>query len=195
MRALLLAGTAATLISWSAAASPVATVVTFDDLIGDDLVVPEGYGGITWGGQWTHFDDFQPGYTPASNFQRVYPTGGAASASFSFAAPVVFNGAFFSGYPESQFTQLPIAVTFSLYLAGNLVHTSSSLTPSSTPTFLASGYVGLVDEVIVGSRENFWVMDDGSYGGTAVPAPAALGLFCLGLLGLALAPRRLRRAG
>lgn len=38
-------------ISTSANAS---TVVTFDDLTGDNLLVPDGYGGIRWDNNWIY---------------------------------------------------------------------------------------------------------------------------------------------
>lgn len=37
-----------------------AIVVTFDDLRGDNLDVPAGYGGIDWLNGWTHYGFSQP---------------------------------------------------------------------------------------------------------------------------------------
>src|SRR4051812_10099560 len=54
-----------------AQADPV--VVSFDDLVGQ-ATVPQGYGGINWGGVWTSYDWAQAPYTPHSppNTSRVY---------------------------------------------------------------------------------------------------------------------------
>lgn len=164
-----------------------AAVVTFDSLTGDG-VVPDGYGGIQWGGNWSYYDDLDPPYTPASPPERVYPLGDdVANAIFSFSSPTVFDGAYFSGYPS-------VSVQFDLYLGGNLVATSGSLAPTATPTYLASGYGGLVDEVQVvdsAGSGDYWVMDNVTYG--AVPEPAAWALMLMGVGGIGAGLRSARR--
>ena len=40
-----------------------ATVVNFDSLTGSGIVA-DGYGGITWGSNWTFGDFIQPPYNP-----------------------------------------------------------------------------------------------------------------------------------
>ena len=47
-----------------------ATVINFDDL--GDGVVPDGYQGVTWFGQWTNFTEAQDPYNPHSPPGRVY---------------------------------------------------------------------------------------------------------------------------
>jgi hypothetical protein len=159
-----------------------ATVVNFDDLSGEGLV-PDGYGGINWGGAWTHYDQEQDPYFPQSPAQRVYPTNNEPTALFSFVNPDrVFQGAWFSGFMES--------VSFRLFNDGMLVHTSSSLVPTAAPGFLASGYGGPVDEVEVVSAANFWVMDDVTYDATVVPEPASVCLIGAGAVGLFVVRRR-----
>ena len=146
-----------------------ATVVTFDDLVGQALV-PDGYGGINWGGNWTHYDSPQFPYTPHSDPQRVYtPNTGDGEYLFSFVTPdQTFQGAWFSGFSFAT-------VTFNLYNDSVLVWTSATLAPSSVPTFLASGYSGPVDAVGVFSAANdLYVMDDVTYGESSVPEPATL---------------------
>jgi hypothetical protein len=156
-----------------------ATVVTFDDLVGQGLV-PNGYGGINWNGNWTYYGFAQPPYTPASPPNRVYDF--VPSASFNFITPAVFNGAYFSGFSSAT-------VQFQLFNGATLVGTSGVLAPSATPTFLSSGYNGLVTQIDVNSpRPDFFVMDNVTYNGslTPTPLPAALPLFAggLGVLGL-----------
>jgi hypothetical protein len=163
-----------------------ATVVTFDSLTGDG-VVPNGYGGIQWGGNWSYFDGAESPYTPESAPERIYPNDIVADAIFSFSSPTVFDGAYFSGDPE-------VSVQFDLYLDGNLVATSGSLAPTATPAYLASGYNGLVDKVqvvdSVGSAD-YWVMDNVTYG--VVPEPAAWALMLMGVGGIGAALRVARR--
>jgi len=171
------AGTLSALaISTSANASPV--VVTFDDLVGQDLV-PDGYGGIKWDSNFVYYGFEQSPYNPESEPNRVYTNYskwgfGSSSLPFYFSSPVIFDGAYFSGYDSS------VPVSFSLYKGGILQATSASLTPSSIPTFLSSGYTGLVDEVRVNWFNGGTVLDNVTYRNASVPEPATL----IGLLGL-----------
>jgi len=159
-------------------------VVGFDNLVGQ-AAVPDGYGGIDWGGNWTYYGFSQTPYTPDSAPNRVYtPATGKGEYTFSFLTPEVFDGAFFSGFASA-------AVNFNLYdSVGNLLWTSSTLDPSSTPTFLSSGFSGLVSKVGVFSSSNdFYTMDDVTYetatATTATPEPGTMLLLATGILGLA----------
>jgi len=165
--------TAGIAIAMAALAVPAyANVVTFDDLPGDG-VVPDGYGGIIWNGQWNYYLDSQPPYTPQSTPTRVYDF--VTNGTFDFSSPVVFNGAYFSGYDYAP-------VQFQLYLGGSLVATSGSLAPNATPTFLSSGYSGWVDEVqVVSPSPDYFVMDDVTYNQGAVPEPVSWAMFIGGL--------------
>ncbi len=180
MRTLLLA---AALFAVGAAGSANAwvTVVTFDSLTPDRSLVPDGYAGITWFGDWTVFSDEYAPYPPESPPNSVYAA--ITDAPFQFSFPVVFSGAYFAGYGDNQ-------VTFDMYLGGNLVATSASLTPSGTETFLPSSYNGLVDKVVVvdtGTLDQY-VMDNVTF----TPEPTSLAVLATGLLGLGL--RRRKRA-
>jgi len=188
-------------ISISLAAMAQGSVVTFESLKGQGTcgssgcygVVPNGYGGISWGGQWMYFDFEVPDYpyTPHSGTVAVstvaYGTQGAIP--FSFLTPEIFDGAWFAGGPDES-------VYFDLYDGGKLVHQSASILVSSgvvdtpdgpvtNPVFLASGYSGLVDKVAVWADANgMYVMDDVTYHsqGSTVPEPGSLVLMAAGLM-------------
>ena len=123
------------------AATAHATVVNFDDLVGDGAV-PAGYGGVSDWGSWLFYDDIQPPYNPASGAQRIYDVPGAPTL-ISFGGDRIFNGAYFAGFGVDDNTGAG-NVHFELYNDSVLVWTSASLDPSDAPTFLASGYGGLV---------------------------------------------------
>ncbi|MGD0697585.1 MAG: PEP-CTERM sorting domain-containing protein [Terriglobia bacterium] len=165
----------------SAKASTV--VVNFDDLVGQ-AAVPDGYGGINWGGVWTYYGYAQDPYNPESPPNRIYsPQTGAGEYDFSFLTPEVFDGAYFAGQDFAT-------VYFNLYDGASLVWTSASLNPSGVPTWLDSGYSGLVTKVGIYSLANdFYVADNITYQ-SSTPEPATLLLMGTGLLGLA---RRLKR--
>lgn len=168
---------------WVAGATQ-AAVVNFDDLSGQDPL--EGlYAGIDWGtGMWEYYDWPQNPYTPQSPPVRIFAY--ELEAPFSFVEDnVVFQGAFFSGESFNQ-------VHFELFDSGNnLLWTSPELTPTDVPTWLSSGYSGVVKTVKVVSTDLSWVMDDVTY--TPIPEASTLPLFGLGTLGLLVGRRRKNR--
>jgi len=157
-----------------------ATVCDFESLGPGAGTVPTGYCGINWAGEWQYYDAPQPPYTAASGTERAFTTGNAPSAEFFFTSPVTFTGAWFAGYDTISG---PNQINFYLYLGGNLVSTSGILVPSDVPAFLASGYSGSVDEVLVFSNQalGYFVMDDVTY--NPAPEPGTLGLLISGALG------------
>lgn len=184
MRIRLGAAIAAAVMGLAGAAG--ATVVTFDDLSGSGTV-PVDYAGITWNGDWTYYDGPQDPFNPASAPTRVYDV--VNEGRFNFASPVTFDGADFAG---QDFATL----RFDLYLAGALVGSSSSLTTSATPSFLSSGYGGLVDEVrVVSQTPDHFVMDNVTYNTNpaVVPEPATWAMMLTGFFGLGAMLRTRRR--
>ncbi|MFT3721370.1 MYXO-CTERM sorting domain-containing protein [Pseudorhodoferax sp.] len=167
-----------------------AAVLSFDDLVGPDGydTVPAGYGGLDWSGSgWSVFTADQAPFTPHSGEGRVTMAWGSddAATTIRFLAPTVFDGAWFAGYEEAT-------VRFDLYLAGQRVASSATLALSDTPAFLAAGWDGAIDAVVVSSPwQAFYVMDDFSFASAAhVPEPAMPALV---LAGLGLAWRSTRR--
>lgn len=149
------------------------TVITFDDLSGQGAVAA-GYGGVANWGTYSYYDFAQAPYNPASGNVRVYAQPGSDGA-FSFGTDVKFKGAYFSGYGLNDQSGSP--VYFELYDLGTLVHTSASTDISGVPVWLSSGYWGPVDEVHVLNTQNtngYWVMDNVTYCGGAVPEPASM---------------------
>ncbi len=149
------------------------TVINFDDLVGQGGMAP-GYGGVANWGTYSYYDWSQPPYTPSSGNTRVYAQPGSNGA-FYFGSDVKFKGAYFSGYGLNDLNGS--AVYFELYDLGTLVHTSAATDISGTPTWLSAGYWGPVDEVHVLNTQNtngYWVMDDVTYCGGAVPEPCSM---------------------
>ncbi|MDY0744626.1 PEP-CTERM sorting domain-containing protein [Paucibacter sp. R3-3] len=169
-----------------------ATVLNFDDLSGNADPVPTNYGGLDWSASgWVSFNgsDSSDPYTPhsGSNVITLSWDGTDALSLVRFGQAATFDGAWFSGYAEGD-------VTFQLFYQGQLVGTSATLDPSATPSFLASGYAGLVDAVGIKSNAHaFYVMDDFTFT-AAVPEPSVTLLMLAGLGATGFVAARRRRA-
>lgn len=185
------------LLGFAAISVAQATTLTFEDLNPAPAsfdVMPAPYAGFMFTGWYFGPDTL---YTPASGVTDLFTDYADPSQpdlyvetsanSIASATPFHFDGAAFSGYS---------GVKYELSLGGNLVHTSSRLSDAPgadpyAPTFLASGYAGLVDSVVVVGVQGYYSMDDFAYHAPTqqVPEPGTVALL---LLGLGLVARRAR---
>ena len=171
-----------------------AGVLNFDDIVGPDgyAHVPDNYGGLDWSNSGLSvFTGEQAPFTPHSGNGRVttdWIDGGPVASTIRFLAPTVFNGAWFSGFGDSS-------VRFDLYSGNQLVASSALLQLSDTPAYLAAGWNGAIDAIVVSSGfQGSYVMDDLSFqSASAVPEAGSMALMLagLGLIGAV----RLRRSG
>jgi hypothetical protein len=167
-----------------------ATVVNFDDLIGQGPV-PNGYAGLTWDSLWMYYDTPQQPYNPHSGNTRIYQGAGIYQGAWiQFPDPVDFKGAWFSGYPTCHFEG---------YQGDVLIGQSVDLEMSATPTFLPAGFTSWVDKVTVVCESltngNLFVMDDltyDPYSFTNVPEFPTIAVPFITLTGLLLAVLVLR---
>lgn len=170
------------------------TVLTFESGVPCDNATPLGIvQGVDFLGQWRCYGFVQAPYTAQSGTNRIYPfdpttNDNAAAGTFRFASPSVFNGAYLAGDGTT--------VGFTLFLGGAIVGSSSMLTTTATPTFLASGYAGTVDRVTVTGSSTHYVLDDLTFRSaatTTAPEPATFALVGVGMLALGGLTRRTRR--
>lgn len=174
-----------------------AAVLSFDDLPEGAAFFAADYQGFSFGSNniatnaWFHSDQSSPLYRPSSGSKFIGTDASlytgellAPTQSIRSAVDFVFDGAFFSGFDT---------VRYELYLDDTLVHTSAeSAALTSLPLFVASGYAGLVDAVVVRATQGFFALDDFTYNShQSVPAPGSLALALMGgLLGAAITRRR-----
>lgn len=167
------------------------TVLTFENLDSSPAaydVVPTPYQGLIFTGWYFGVDTL---YKPASGLIDLFTDYADPANPFDYvitnsnnritsATPFIFDGAWFSGYS---------GVTFELWKGSSLVATSASLPDAPgvdpyDPVFLASGYAGEVDTVVVSGVQGYYAMDDFTFhraSTNAVPEPASAALAILGV--------------
>ena len=200
------------------ATSARADVLTFEDLPSGRDFFTAPYHGFNFGNNvratndwfWTDgqpdFNDpaadpsYNVFYTPKSGTHGISVDASSflnpprqSAMSIRTVAPITFLGAYFSaGVNTSPSTTFGDTVQYQLFLGDTPVGGPSvaSAGLTFTSTFVASGYAGLVDRiVIVSNNPGIWLMDDLTFT-PSVPEPATMGLVLLGLLAVGAAGRR-----
>lgn len=182
-------------VALAAPAHAVVKVIDFDDIVGTDIKLADGYGGVHWGGKFLAYDQAEgPVFTPHSGTGAAYfnyVNGGMTAGllytqSILFDADVIFNGAWFSGDQRS--------VELSFYQDGEW-RGATTIYTNGVPAF-ASGYAGAIDEVRIRGGAGNFIMDDFAYDTeipAAVPEPAAWALMLGGFGMIGSLARRSRR--
>ncbi len=163
-----------------------ATVVTFDDLVGVEAPVPNGYGGLNWD-NFYYLDGVNYPSNP-SGYQNgvVSPKNVAYNAWGNPAAftqdPFNFDGVWLTAAWNDG-----LNIDIEGYLTGSLVYTQTVVANTAGPIWFQADYLN-IDEVrfksyggtnhgYVGNGTHF-AMDNLTY--TVVPAPGAVLLVGLG---------------
>lgn len=86
-----------------------------------------------------------------------------AAQAITRSTPFIFDGAYFSGATD---------IGYELYLGSKLVFTSRTASKvSSSATFIASGYSGAADSVVIMGKQGFFALDDFTYHDVVTPLP------------------------
>jgi hypothetical protein len=174
-------------------ASAAKVLVDFETLSGSG-VLQDGYGGVRWNNDFSYADEVPPLYNATSglkvafnNYVKSVP-GTRADVSFNFEAPVMFEGAWFSGRQSELEFQ---------FLKGGQLLATSTLGINENPTQLVGPNIG-IDQVVISGISGFWVMDDLAFDtqlASAVPEPASWAMMIsgFGMIGVAMRSARRRK--
>lgn len=112
-----------------------------------------------------------------------------AAQAITRSTPFIFDGAYFSGLSD---------VGYELYLDTKLVFASKTATKvSPSATFIASGYKGAADSVVIMGKQGYFALDDFTYHNvvTSVPEPTSWLLLIVGFGAMGATLRRQPRSG
>ncbi|HSW31768.1 MAG TPA: hypothetical protein VLH75_19955 [Longimicrobiales bacterium] len=142
------------------------TVLDFEDLPGGQFpMYPYNpYHGVSFSGSGycpaVYVWDYTPYGSPVSGTHFLFNGCGYDNESMTLTTPQAFKGAWVANphYQNPSFQ-------FDLYLAGNLVASSSSVALQPTMQWVPSGHNGPVDQVVLRIPNGYWwVMDDVTFG-------------------------------
>lgn len=170
------------LASVAAVASAGPTVATFDEL----SVNLGNYYGASWTGNVSQSTDFA---VSGENFLYANDH----QISVSFAAPVVFVGAYYAswGGAGSPGYEAGGGHSFQLFSGGNLVFQGPMDHPvSSGLDWVGSAYAGTVDNVVFYGGSEGPAIDNFTFMTTAVPEPESFAMMLAGLVLMGAVARR-----
>lgn len=160
-----------------------ATVITFEDVdvhygsspLYGTADVADGYGGLSgWhnvGQVWGASHD--SGINEAIDGKWFNGTTGELVFDD---APVVFTGTYYKSYNATD-----LITSIELYYQGTLVHSLLDPQAATNLVWLASGYNGLVDKILIRGGNEGFAIDNFTYSVAAVPESATLALLLPGL--------------
>ena len=175
-----------------------ATILTFDDLVGDLSSVPEGYGGFDWNNA-TKIAVIKKTFKDSGEFLNSgYVHGAVSGANTVFnwnggrlsyidwmgVGTFDFNGAYWASAWEAQ------NLTFKGYKGGQEVYRSGSYAiTTQAPLWIELNWAGIDRLEIVndysGNGFAHWAMDNFTFNQAAsVPEPTTLALLGIGLAGM-----------
>ncbi len=172
-----------------------AAVLDFEDIVtsGSVVAMPLNYGGISWEpnfGVYGFLDGPYAAQTPPNRALVNLLSVGDPDISFIFLTPSVFDGAWFAGIGSASGP-----ISYTLELGGGTIGTFGNHLPTATPTFVATGYAGLVDRVTINGIGGWYVFDDLTYQtGGDVPEPGSGLAMSIGAATLWFVRRRRQRA-
>jgi hypothetical protein len=160
---------AATVLALAAMPATASTVLDFESLPTGAGAMPLNYSGL----EWVHCSDYHFDQAPvnaASGDQQLYAD--------NRLNPIYSGQAFvFEGAYSVDGGTAPLY--HKLFLNGDRMSNSAAWVPTATPSFLASGYAGAVDVVMIYSEKpRSFVMDNFPFS-TALPIPEPATAFVL----------------
>lgn len=174
-----------------------AAVLTFDDLGGNQIPIPNGYGGLNWSNMYVlDTSTFQPsGYVNGVVSGTNVAYNAFANLAIVSQTNFDFNGAYFTAAWNDGLSILAEGKK-----NGVLLFSQQITVNTNAPTFFGFNFSGIdslylssfggIDNPLYGGQGEHFAMDNFTYNNTVVPVPAAIWLFGSGLMGLLRFTRR-----